>query len=70
MSHHISVESPNRALRNFIRNFGRVRLSDLYRKIVEGESDASLLQQFSINTHQLSLLRSILIHDQPKRKHG
>jgi hypothetical protein len=70
MSHNLSAESPNRVLRNFIRTFGRVRLSDLYRTLIQGDRESDVLEQFSINTHQLAALRSILIQDQPKRKHG
>ena len=70
MTNQTTAASPNRTLRNFIRKFGRLRLSELCENILEGKNESELRQQFFINSHQISILRTILIEEQPLLKHG
>ena len=63
-------QSPQRTIRHFIRDFGRVHLSELCVQLQEGVNDQSILEQYSLSEQQLSKLKSILLQSPQKRKLG
>lgn len=63
-------QNPQRTIRHFIRDFGRVHLSELFIQLQEGVDDQSILAQYSLSEQQLNSLKSILLQSPQKRKLG
>ena len=63
-------QTPQRTIRHFIRDFGRVHLSELFVQLQEGVDDQSIQEQYSLSDQQLSNLKSILLQSPQKRKLG
>lgn len=63
-------QSPQRTIRHFIRDFGRVHLSELFVQLQEGADDQSIRERYSLNEQQLSNIKSILFQSPQKRKLG
>ena len=63
-------QTPQRTVRHFIRDFGRVHLSKLFVQLQKGVDDQSIAQEYSLNEQQLSDLKSILLQSPQKRKSG
>ena len=63
-------QNPQRTVRHFIRDHGRVLLSELFVQLKEGIDDHSILVQYSLSEHQLRNLKSILLQYPQKRKLG
>lgn len=63
-------QSPQRTIRHFIRDFGRVHLSTLVVQLQEGVDDQSIRTQYAITEQQLHSLKSILLQSPQKRKLG
>lgn len=66
----MSNQSPQRTIRHFIRDFGRVRLSELFVQLQEGADEQSIRERYSLNEQQLSNIKSILFQSPQKRKLG
>ncbi|MAA78466.1 MAG: hypothetical protein CL916_04340 [Deltaproteobacteria bacterium] len=63
-------QNPQRTIRHFIRDFGRVHLSELFVQLKEGVDEQSILDQYSLTEQQLNNIKSILLQSPQKRKLG
>lgn len=66
----MSTQSPQRIMRTFIKNFGRVRLSELFHQFQQGTDEKDLTHQYAMSIQQLSILKELLIQNPQKRKLG
>ena len=66
----MSTQSPQRIMRHFIKNYGRVCLSELFHQFQQGAEEKDLVRKYDISTQQLSILKEVLVQNPQKRKLG